>query len=259
MSPRSHALADRWAPVAAVSLVALIPLAYAWRGPGYVLDDWFAASRGRTIGWTSTTLASFGRRRPGAAIVYSLQFGPLAGHPLLGLAVLTVLRAVAAALVHRVLRLFVEAPWAAIGVVLWVVLPNQTSLEFWQSCVHIDAAVPLALGAVLLSRQPLTSRRSWAAVALLVAATLTYEAVLPVAAIGMLAAARLHRRWPPVRHVVRVLGAGGACILWQLANPDPSKTFDLDAGRLKDALPGQLGWGIAGQTPAGRGLLALAS
>ena len=235
-----------------IVIEAVIGTAYAIGGAGYVLDDWFAAGRGRVFGVTSTTLESFGRRRPGATIVYGLEFGLLGGRPLLGLFMLTTLSAVTAVLWYLLLRRFLPRPFAAAGALLWAVLPNHTALEFWQSCVHIDVAVPLALMSILLvSGETVSRRRMTLALALLVAATLTYEAVLPAAAFGIIVTLVAHRRSPIRWRVGAVLLIGAACVGYQLAFPDPSKRFGTELAPVQDALPGQFGWGIVGNgTPA---------
>jgi hypothetical protein len=249
---------DRAVIGALIAAELVIGAWYATKGSGYVLDDWFAAGRGRMHGWTQTTLPPFGRRRPGAAAVYTIQFGLLGGHPLLGQLVLTGLGAIIAVLFFLVLRRHLPTAWAAGGAALWVLLPNHTALEFWQSCVHIDVAVPLALGAILLvDGKPGSRGRAGLSIALLMAATLTYEAVLPAAALAMVAVPILEARRPRFLHAAAVAAAGAACVAWQLANPDPSKALDRGVAPLQDALPGEFGWGILRSGPVARLLLLL--
>jgi hypothetical protein len=104
---------------------------------------------------------------------------------------------------------------------------------------------------LLVSGEAVSRRRLTLALAVLVAATLTYEAVLPAAAFGIVVTLFAQRRSTIRWRVGAVLLVGAACVGYQLAFPDPSKRLGTELAPVQDALPGQFGWGIVGNgTPA---------
>src|SRR5204862_3202234 len=117
------------------------------------LDDWFTLGNAKVDGIASTPGHAIFVNRPGAGLLYCIQFGLLGGHPLAGLVVLTALAAATAVLLFLLARRYLPRIVAAAIAGAWVVLPNHTSLEFWQSCAPLGAAVVLVLaGGIVIAR-----------------------------------------------------------------------------------------------------------
>ena len=137
---------------------------------------------------------------PDAAVVYAVVFGWVGQHPLVVLCVQAVIGvATAVALVH-LLRRFFPPGLALVATLLWVLLPNHTSLEVWASATNIALCVLLTVVAtdLLCARD---RRVQWAAVPLFAAAGLCYEAVLPLAAVAILVVPWVRRGRPDWRLV----------------------------------------------------------
>lgn len=249
----------RWVPFALVVAELLIGGWYASRGAGYLLDDYYTLGNARIHG----ALGAYGHdlflSRPGAGLLYALIFGVLGGHPLAGLLLMTAIGAASAVTLYLLMARFVRWELAATTAGLWVLLPNHSSLEYWQSAAPLAMSVLLVLAGGVLIARPRPGRLEWLlAVGFFVAASLTYEAVLPAAALlallgPHLAGGRLRLR-PLVLASAGFAGAG----LWILANRTDLKQVNTEFGRLRQALPGHFGWGIVRAGPLASILLALA-
>jgi hypothetical protein len=220
------------------------------RGAGYVLDDWFTLGNAKADGIWGTPGHLIFVNRPGAGLLYSLVFGVFGGHPAVGLAVLTLLSAATAALLFVLCRRFVSLPVAAVIAALWVLLPNHTSLEYWQSCTPLAAATLLTLGAALcVARKDSTGRQTIAAAALVTAGSLTYEAVFPIGAavvvfLPWLAGARWRWRDAVMRGGL-MIPAAVYLILFRSTQKSISQVASLQR-----AAPTHFGWGVV---PPGKG------
>ena len=249
--------------VVVVSLVAAeaaIGVAYAIGGAGYVLDDWFVLGNARVDGVLGAAGHDVFVSRPGSGLLYSLIFGLLGGHPLVGLAIATAISATTAVLLYLVAARYLSRATAIAITAVWIVLPNHTSLEFWLTCVPLAASAALVLGGALLLARPDPTTRDWAgALVLFVVGSLTYEAVVPIAVAvavfaPVFAGGRLQLR--------RLLTAGavfGAVGAYLVINRNRVKHIDTDFVRLRQVLPGHFGWGVVRSGRGATVLLALAS
>lgn len=249
---RSTATAPALAAVASLVMSSI----YAVLGTNYVLDDWYTLRNARFGGaWASAgTLQQ--TARPGAAVVYAIVFGLVGRHPLVTLAVQAAIGAATAALLVVVFRRFFSIGLAVGAALLWVVLPNHTSLEVWASATNISLCVLLAVAATALIDSP-DRRRQGLALVLFAASALCYEAVIPVAAVVIVAVPWYRRGrpdWP-------LTGAGaltlGAVAAWILTHWHTGKHVEAGYADLSQALGAHLGWGIAPRGP-GASLLLVA-
>ncbi|HVV36364.1 MAG TPA: hypothetical protein VHC63_07145 [Acidimicrobiales bacterium] len=228
----------------------VIGAAYALGGAGYVLDDWFTLGNAKVDGVWGTPGHLIFVNRPGAGLLYCLVFGVFGGHPLVGLALLTALGAATAAVLYVLCRRFVSVPVAAAVATVWVVLPNHTSLEFWQSCTSLAAATLLTVVAALfVARRAPSTRQTLIAAALVTAGSLTYEAVFPVGALVVvflpLLAGRAWRGRDLIGRASLLLPAAVYLVLYRSTQKTISKV-----GPLGQVLAGHFGWGIV---PGGTG------
>lgn len=249
----------RWVAAALVGAEMVIGAWYARGGAGYVLDDFYTLGNARVHG----ALGAYGHglflSRPGAGLLYALLFGTLGGHPLAGLAFMTAVGAATAVLLYSLLARLVRWELAAAVAAMWVVLPNHSSLEYWQSAAPLGVSVALVLAGATLLARPCPRARAWAlAVGLFLAASLTYEAVLPIAALLTLLAPLLAGGRVRIRPLVLAGAAFAAAALYLLANRNDLKQVDTEFGRLRQALPAHFGWGIVRAGPLASILLALA-
>lgn len=230
--------------LAALSL--LLSLRYALGGVGYVLDDWYTLGRGAFDGSWSSAGPDQWRARPGAGVLYALVFGALGGHPLAAFGLLAALGAATAAALFLVLDRHLPRRPAVIASVIWVVLPNHTSLEVWLSAVNIAVALLLVvLGCLVVGRDD-GRHRALAGGAFLVA-TLSYEAVIPVVALAAIALPWIERRRLDVRTVLAVGVPQVAAAGWIVANWHPAKRQEQWAD-LSQVPAAHFGWGVL---PAG--------
>jgi hypothetical protein len=243
-----------------VGAEAAIGAAYAIGGAGYVLDDWFVLGNAKVDGVLGAAGHDVFVSRPGSGLLYTLVFGLLGGHPLAGLVIATAISAATAVLLYLVAARYVQRPVAISVAAVWIVLPNHTSLEFWQSGIPLAVSVALVLGGALLLARPDPATRDWiGALVLFAAGSLTYEAVAPTAAAiavfaPLLAGGRLQRR--RLLTGAAVFGALGAYLV---INRNRVKHIDTDFVRLRQVLPGHFGWGIVRSGTGATVLLALAS
>ncbi len=120
--------------------------------------------------------------------------------------------ATAVVLVH-LLRRFFPPGLALVATLLWVLLPNHTSLEVWASATNIALCVLLTVVATDLLCAG-DRRVQWVAVPVFAAAGLCYEAVLPLAAVAILVVPWVRRGRPDWRLVGGGAVALGAVAVW---------------------------------------------
>jgi hypothetical protein len=183
-------VSDRTIVIGLVALVVLLAIPYAVLGPKFILDDWF------TIYWRSARgllrTSDQMRSRPGAWLVFVVEFGLIGRHPLVIYLVQVVLTALSAVLLFYVARRFIDTHLAGALAAIWVILPNHSALEHWASTMGIQASlVLLLLGALLLIRATDAEHLPLAAVACFVASALCYEATLPASALALFVVPRV--------------------------------------------------------------------
>jgi hypothetical protein len=235
--------------VAAVSVLSLLTSAvYAVLGTGYVLDDWFTLRNARFEGAWASAGAAQQTARPGAAVVYAVVFGLVGQHPLVVLAVQAAIGLATAVVLVHLLRRFFPPGLALVATLLWVLLPNHSSLEVWASATNIALCVLLTvIAADLLCARDRWSQ--WTAVPVFAAAGLCYEAVLPLAAVAILVVPWVRRGRPDWRLV-----GGGAVVLggvavWIVTHWQPAKQVSKSWADLTQMIGGHFGWGIVPDGP----------
>ena len=143
-------------------------------------------------------------------------------------------------------RRFVREELAGVAALLWLVLPNHTSLEVWASAANITLACccssPVATHCPVIRSAGRGSSRPPCCFA---ASALCYEATLPVAALAAFAlpwfvARRI--RWDAV---VAVGVTTGLAALWIVTHWHPAKSVSHHVADLSQMLGTHLGWGIA--------------
>ena len=214
-------------------------------GAGYVLDDWFLLGNAEVDGITGVGNGDIGSSRPGSAVVYALVFSVLAGHPSAGLVLAVAVSTATALLLRALLARFVDDGWAVVAGLLWLVLPNHTSLEYWLTCLPLGIAAMLVLLVALLVSGDTTSPRRWAlAVAITAIASLTYEAAAPAGFLALVLMPRARGSWPSRPRVVGAAVVAVACAGYLAVFKNSVKSVG-DVAPLHEAVPAHFGWGIA--------------
>lgn len=211
-------------------------------GVGYVLDDWFALGNAHFGGaWTAAGAEQW-RARPGAGVTYAFSFGLLEGRPLAAFAFLATIGATTAVLFWLLLRRFVPERFAFVAALVWIVLPNHTSLEFWISATNISLSVLLVLAGTLVVLTP-TTRRIAVACLLFAAASLSYEAVMPIIAALVVVLPWLLRGRPDVKAVASVGVTQVAVAGWIVSHWHSGKALGgtVDLSQVPAA---HFGWGV---------------
>jgi hypothetical protein len=136
------------------SIVAVLP--YLRGGPGFFMDDWRNLARLETVGWLRAAEASRFASRPGAWAVETVLYPVLRDHAFAWTLALAVLNAVAAMAVLVALRRFTSERVALTVALVWVVLPNHTSLRVFPNVAPMVVGLILLAVAVVLidSRRP---------------------------------------------------------------------------------------------------------
>lgn len=239
-----------------VGIVALVlPLIHAVllarMGFGFVLDDWYTLRNAHFDGAFAAAGADQLVARPGAWFVYGVVFGLMGDTPFLILLGLAAIRAATTYALWGFMRTFVPDVIAAAIAIVWVLLPITSSLKFWASGANISLALLLAVcGCVALDRPRWAGRGAPLLGSLLLAlAALSYEAVVPAAAVAVVAVVWRCSR-PGWRDAVRLgappLGSLGAASLWVIFNWHPAKTPARHITDFSPVLEAHFGWGIVG-------------
>ena len=233
-----------WCVPAIVLASLAVTALYAVRGTGFVLDDWFTLGEGAVVGPVDAAGAGAARDRPGAYLVYLLVFGALGEHPGAVLAFQGAVALATALVLFALVRRFVSDELAAVTALVWVLLPNHTSLEVWASAANIAVAL-LALLVGLLVLVESERWPGWAAAgAVLGVGVLCYEAVLPAAVVGAVALPWLRRGRPRWRASAVAAAGPALATLWILSHWHDDKQAS-GLADLTQAFGGNLGWGIA--------------
>lgn len=233
--------------VVVLVLVAVAVFAgYAAVGTNFVLDDWFTLAHARFDGAFGASGVDQRVARPGAWLVYALVFGAIGRHPLPILMLQTAMGGATAVVLFLTLRRVVRVELAGVAALLWLVLPNHTSLEVWASAANITLSVLLLVcGCYLLSAPRFDRSRVVGAAVLLALSALCYEATLPVAALAALAvpwSVGRRVRWDAVGACAVSLGLSA---LWIVTHWHPAKHVSKQVADLSQMIGAHLGWGIA--------------
>jgi hypothetical protein len=238
-------------------LTAAVLLVHALRGPNFVLDDWFTVEHATFDGVARAAGSSQMLARPGTVVAYGATFGVFGDHPLPIYLVLSALGLVNVGLLYALLRRFLELPLAAASVAVWVVLPNHMSLEIWPSTANIVLGLTLALlGAWLVARPAPSGVAEVGSIGLLVAASLCYEAFIPVAAVLVVVVPWLTQRRVAWRYVGGAALALAATTGWIVTHWHPSKNSSRELADVSQMLPAHFGWGIVPDGPVAAVVLA---
>lgn len=122
----------------------LIVLPYLLAGPGFFMDDWRNLARLDTVGWMRAAEASRFASRPGAWAVETMLYTTLRDHATAWVLALAALNTAAAAALYLVLRRFALANVALVTALVWILLPNHTSLRTFPN------VAPMVVGLILL-------------------------------------------------------------------------------------------------------------
>lgn len=200
------------------AVVVALALPYLIRGPVFLADDYVWLRNAHFNGW----LSAGGHRmygRPGALLTYDITFGLLGPHPLPIFLAQVVLWLAAALAIFGLLRRLVSPRVASAVTLVWLVLPNHTSLERWLSTSQAWVALALvAFGISLLIDDTRRERLPWRGIALVAVSVLFYEmtaalALVAVVLVPWLLTGRLQRR----TSLIGIAAIAGPTI-WALAS-----------------------------------------
>ncbi len=172
---------SRRAVAVLAGLVVLRSLVYAVMGARLILDDYsiLLAMRVNGIGEGAPTL-QWGR--PMAWVADTVIYGAVGTHPLVLLAVITVLNLVAVVLLYLVMARFVRSRTAFFVAAVWVLAANHNTITVWTATAPTVLAVALLLGGILL-----LSNGRWVGAALCLGlSVLSYELTFPLAFVAAL-------------------------------------------------------------------------
>ncbi len=201
--PEVPAYGPRGVAVAAlVGLVVARGALHAWQGAHLVLDDWSIVYHGQQDFWKALS-PEFRTSRPGAWLALTVVYGVVGAHPLVLLAIVTALNAVAAVLVYLVAARYLPTGWAAAVPAVWVLMASHASLTVWAATIPTLVALCFLAGGTLALQ-----RHHWiVATVCLCAGALSYELVLPAAGVAALVVGD-HRRVGWSRRAVMVVALG---------------------------------------------------
>lgn len=255
---RTHRVAVIAAALAAFRVLLAVP--YAVFGPGLFMDDWWVLRNIRFDG----VLAGAGRgqalARPGAWLLFNLEFGLAGEHPLVLYGIVTLAGvAVTVALFFALRRLTGTGVAAAVAAV-YALLPNHSTLDHWASAIGITVGLAVTLTAVaVLARAYDEGRPLWPAVVLFVAGAVCCEAVLALAGPALVAVPWLLRkrvRWAPTITSGALLAGVAGWMLFHTQKALPNGDRFADFALL---WPGHFGRGIAVTDTIGKPLLVVTS
>jgi hypothetical protein len=240
-----------------VTVVLVLAVPYAIAGPNFLADDWVFLRNARFDG----VLGAAGARqtgRPGAIVIYDLTFGAIGAHPLLLYVVQVGLWVVAALAVYAALRAFFPVLAALATTLVWLVVPNHSTLEMWASTSQaLIALALLAVGVRGLARAADRDEWSWWSVVAIAAAIAFYE-VTAAAALAAVVIVPLLRGWRP-RWGTLIGGVAVVAlpVVWRLANPS---VYGAPTGRMDygTVIPNNLSLGLKAYSEPGRIVAALA-
>lgn len=170
-----------------LSIVGLLALPNLIAGPVLLADDYVWLRNAHFGGW----LRAGGPRtysRPASLLGCDLTFGLIGPHPLALYLVQAALWALAALAVLGLMRRLLD-PLLALGVcVVWLLIPNHLSLEYWLSTSQVwNAIAALCFGLSLLIDDVRRERFPWRGLCLLCLAPLFYEVTICAAFVGAIA------------------------------------------------------------------------
>jgi hypothetical protein len=221
-----------WAVATAlVGLAAARAVPYLVRGPKLFLDDWWALRNARFSGAFGAAGHEQLIARPGAWLVFNIEFGLIGRHPVALYLVQTALNAGVVVALFIVARRFL-GPWTAAGVsATWALLPNHSAMDHWASTMQIVVALLfLTVGVGLVARATDRGTGMWPAILCFLVGGLCYEAVLPAAGLALLAVPLLcrgHVRWDAVLRGGVAIGLAGAWALAHSWRPVPGRYADV--------------------------------
>lgn len=236
---------------AAVCLIAVLAAGpYALMSPNYLREDFDSllnAARNGALGAAGPAVA---RPRPGAAAVFALVFGGLGGRPVWTVLLMTAVHAGHALLLFHIASRMLTRRTAFAVAALWAILPTSSALTHWASAAPVGFALMLLMVSILLMwRSPLSTPTAAAAVVLLVASALTYEAVIPIGVAAAFLVPKLAtRRFNPRFSAVCVVALGGVG-LWNLVTTTKRDLSPLSAN---NAIHGHFGSELIKVAGAGR-------
>lgn len=228
----------------AVAIALAIP--YAVLGPNFLLDDWWTLYFREQDGVVWSGGRGQLRARPGAWLVFLVQYGLIGAHPLLLYLLQTLVVAAVAVLIFVAARRHTKSGVAGAIALTWVLLPTHSTLDRWAACLPILVSLLLLLvGVVLLQRAVDAGSSPWPAIATFVGSALCYEATLPVSGVAVLAVPWLCGRRLSIRQFVAAETTLAATGVWLLANSQHARNeefqgwFDIAA-----AYPANFGSGL---------------
>jgi hypothetical protein len=229
---------------ALVALGVVMAIPFVAFGPGMILDDWYIQRDAAFGGVFSAGDRDLMAARPGAWLIYALDFGALGAHPLPRYLIQVALNLVVIVLLYRLLRRFLPQAQSAAVTAIWVILPNHTALSYWASATNIVVALAFLLGGgLLLARRPNQARDQVLASGCLVLSALCYEATLPAAGLAVVAIPALLDREVRWNIVLRHWLVLALVFLWLTSHLHPVKRPHdwLDPGLI---FPAHFGWGV---------------
>lgn len=131
------------ATLAAASVLVVLP--HLTGDPGFFMDDWRNLARLETVGWLRAAEASRFASRPGAWAVETVLYTVLRDHAVAWVLALAALNAAAATALVVCLRRFTSETVALVTILVWIVLPNHTSLRTFPN------VAPMVVGLTLLA------------------------------------------------------------------------------------------------------------
>ncbi|MEY2477332.1 MAG: hypothetical protein QOG87_2647 [Actinomycetota bacterium] len=246
---------ERSLAAALAGLSLLVSAPYAVLGPNLLLDDWFTLWFRLRDGLLWTGGYEQLRARPGAWLVLLVEYGFIGAHPLAIYVLQAFLVAACVVLLFLAVRRFADR-WVAAAVAgAWALMANHSTLDRWGAAMPaLVSLLLLLLGVVLLERATDAGRQPVAAVAVLVASALTYEASLATATVAVVAIPWACRRSADLRAAVwgvAVLAATGLYMFVNSQHRGGKFTGWFDFGAL---VPAHFGDGLARPAALGVGL-----
>ena len=139
----------------------LIALPYLLAGPGFFLDDWRNLARLDTVGWMRSGEASRFASRPGAWGVEMVLYPTLRDRAEAWVVVMALINGATCTALYLLLRRFTAEGVAVAVVLVWILLPNHSSLRLFANTTPMVVGLGLlAVGLLLADR----GRLVWGAV-----------------------------------------------------------------------------------------------